>query len=146
MNPQLLMVREKVQKIVSSNFDRVELDKDGDLTFRHHSARIFVRCWTPADDGPIYINLMSPLLLQVKASPELFEHLALHADDKIFGHLHAKQFDDGVTVFISHSLLGDYLDEEELTRACIAVLVSADELDDDLKSQFGGIRFHEDES
>jgi hypothetical protein len=43
----------------------------------------------------------------------------------------------------SHSLLGDYLDEEELGRAVGGMLFVADNLDDELEKQFGGSRFHE---
>jgi hypothetical protein len=145
MSNKLLIVRDKVQKILSSNFNRVEIDRDGDITLRHESARMFVRCWAKEeDDAPVIVAVESPLLLRVKPTPELFKHIALHSDDYVFGHLSAREGDDGVLVLFSYNLLGDYLDEEELLRACFGVLGTANDLDDELQSKFGGERFHED--
>jgi hypothetical protein len=90
------------------------------------------------------VNLWIPLLLEVKETPEVFEHIALHADDYIFGHLNAHRTDDGLTILLNHSLLGDYLDEDELMRAAVLMVSVADDLDDELKTQFGGRRFHQD--
>ena len=143
MNPNLLVVQSKVQKILSNEFNHVEIDKDGDFTFRHESARVFVRVWTPADDGPVYITVTCPLLFNVKPTPELFKYIALHADDYVFGHLSASETEDGIMVTLAHSLLGDYLDQDELVRGCAGVLFSGNEIDDDLKARFGGTLFHE---
>ena len=44
----------------------------------------------------------------------------------------------------SQRLLGDYLDEEELTHTVVAIAGTADILDDELQAKFGGKRFHED--
>lgn len=49
----------------------------------------------------------------------------------------------GRAIFFTHSLLGDYLDEDELVRAVTGMLVVADEIDDELEKQFGGRRFHD---
>ena len=59
----------------------------------------------------------------MKEAPSVFEYIALHADDYIFGHLNATRTDDGLRIGLSHCLLGDYLDEDELIRA-VGVMVS----------------------
>jgi hypothetical protein len=41
---------------------------------------------------------------------------------------------------MKHTLLGDYLDEEELHWALYQLLNTADKLDDELKQKFGGKR------
>ena len=43
-------------------------------------------------------------------------------------------------LLMSHTLLGDYLDEAELSGALFAMLGTADKLDDELKEKFGGKR------
>ena len=63
-----------------------------------------------------WVTLEVPLLLGVKETPQVFEHIALHADDYIFGHLNATRTDDGLLIRMSHALLGDYLDEENFPR------------------------------
>ena len=134
-------VKAKVQEILANKFSGVELTKDGGLTLRNESARAFIRVWENGDRA--IINVEAPLLFKVKATPELFKHVALHADDYIFGHLSAKETDDGVMVLFTHSLLGDYLDSEELASTVIGILGVGNSIDDELQKQFGGEVFHD---
>jgi hypothetical protein len=143
MPGDLTAVRGKIQQYLTQNFNNVTIDKDGDYSLRHGSSRIFVRAWTKEDVDWTVVNLEVPLLFEVKETPAVFEYIALHADDYIFGHLNARRADSGVMVYLSHSLLGDYLDEAELVQATGAMISVADNLDDELKLQFGGKRFHE---
>ncbi|MFT4089006.1 MAG: hypothetical protein QM658_17985, partial [Gordonia sp. (in: high G+C Gram-positive bacteria)] len=48
-------------------------------------------------------------------------------------------------VSLKHNLLGDFLDPEELMSAVYGLAFVADDVDDELKAKFGGLRFHEDE-
>jgi hypothetical protein len=143
MAGDVAMVRGKVQHFLTENFSDVNIDKNGDFSLRHGSARIFVRTLTREQADFTWISLDMPLLLDVKETPQVFEHVALHADDFMFGHLNAVRTDDGLRIFLSHALLGDYLDEQELVRAVGAMLSTGEDLDDKLQIQFGGKRFHE---
>lgn len=136
--------RGKVQQYLTNNFGDVNIDKDGDFSLPHGSTRIFVRTQTADDAEFTWITLDVPMLRDVKETPQVFEYVALHADQYVFGHLNAARTDDGLMIFLSHTLLGDYLDEQELLHAVGAMLGTADKLDDDLKTQFGGTRFRED--
>jgi hypothetical protein len=144
MPGDLATVRGKVQQFLTQNFGNVNIDRDGDFSLRHGSARVFVRTLTREEVDFTWISLDIPLLSGVKETPEVFEYIALHADDYMFGHLNAVRTDDGLRIFVSHALLGDYLDEQELLKAVGAMLGTAEDLDDELKAQFGGTRFHED--
>lgn len=134
--------RAKVQQYLTRNFDNVNIDEDSDLSIRHGSTRIFIRVVTHDDVDWTVVQLEIPLLLHVKETPSVFEHVALHADDYMFGHLSVGRTDEGLMILFSHALLGDYLDEEELCRAVGTMLSIADDLDDELATQFGGERFH----
>jgi hypothetical protein len=46
-----------------------------------------------------------------------------------------------VGLLMSHTLLGDYLDEKELETAMWGVLGAADTWDDELQQKFGGKRW-----
>ena len=138
------LVKEKVQNILVNNFNGVELTKQGGFTLRHESARAFVKVWAPDESERTFVSIEVPLLFNVKPTPQLFEHIALHADDHVFGHLSASQGDEGILVMFSHSLLGDYLDSEELTSAIYSVLGSGNHLDNELQAQFGGEVYHDD--
>jgi hypothetical protein len=140
---EILVLKDKVQRYLSELVGTVEIDRDGDFTLRHGSSRVFVRCAELKGDRT-YVAITVPLLFGCQASPELFRHVATHADDWVFGHLSAHEGDDGVAVFFTHRLLGDYLDPEELKSAVGGVAATADDLDNELQGQFGGRRFHED--
>ena len=145
MSRNLTMVKDKVQRFLIDSFGRIEVLEDGGFSMRHGSAQMFIRCWShDEDDAPVLVRIDCPVLFGAKDTPALFEYIALHADDRVFGHLHAERTDDGVMVLNTHTLLGDFLDQEELERACIIVAIAADELDDELQGRFGGERFHED--
>jgi hypothetical protein len=136
-------VRSKVQQYLTQNFSDVSIDKDGDYSLRNGSARVFVRTLTHEKANFTWVRLDVPVLRHVKETPQVFEYVALHADDYMFGHLNAVRTDDGLLIILGHELLGDYLDEQELVKAVVAILGTADNLDDELKAQFGGDRFHE---
>jgi hypothetical protein len=144
MAADLEATKKKVQQYLTNNFGDVNIDKDSNFSLRHGSTRIIVRTQARDDPDFTWVKLDVPVLLGVKETPQVFEHIALHADDYMFGHLNAMRGDDGLIIVISHCLLGDYLDEQELARAVGAMLATADSLDDELKTQFGGKRFHED--
>ncbi|MFT4186982.1 MAG: YbjN domain-containing protein [Aeromicrobium sp.] len=134
----------KVQQYLTEIFSNVQLGSDGVLSLRDGSARLFVRVNQPREDGPTFIHLTAPLLYGVNDSPALHEYIAFHADDYVFGHASLYREDDGsVNVVMTHRLLGDYLDRDELGYAVSWMLSTADDLDDELQTQFGGKRFHE---
>lgn len=143
MPGDLVSLRGKIQQYLTQNFNNVTIDRDGDYSLRSGSARIFVSARTRDEVEWTWVNLWVPVLHEVKESPEVFEYVALHADDYLFGHIHATRLDDGLAIGLRHVLLGDYLDEDELGYAVGGMLSSADELDDELKTRFGGTRFHE---
>ena len=90
------------------------------------------------------VNISSPILWSVTPTPELFEWIAREGGRYYFGHVSAADdIRDAGKVFLSmnHTLLGDYIDEEELASAMYAVLNTADQLDDELQKRFGGKRW-----
>lgn len=46
-----------------------------------------------------------------------------------------------VLLIMSHTLLGDYLDEQELRHGVMGILSAANECDDELQKKFGGKRW-----
>ena len=143
---EVLNVKDKVQRYLLDLGVRPEVTEDGGWTFRTGSARVFVRVreQTGEDSSRTLVELTAPVLFGVTPSAELWEYVALSADNWVFGHLWAaKQDEDDVTLLLSHRLLGDYLDPEELKSAVAGLAISAEEIDDQLADRFGGRRFHE---
>ena len=140
----IVETRDRVRYILTDLLGTVEVDRDGEFSFRHDSARIFVGV-RPFDEGTV-VEVRAYTNIGVPPSPELFEYVALNANAYVFGHLGA--FEDGegeIVVIFSHRLLGDYLDPEELKVAVAAVASTADEVDDEIQERFGGRLFHQED-
>jgi hypothetical protein len=140
MGANVLEIKDRVQRYLASA-TQVGLTEDGAMTFRHGSARFFIRVAEHA--GSVMIAVFCPLVFKIPPSPDVYKYVALHSDDYIFGHLSAFDTDEGVRIDLTHTLLGDYLDEEELHWAVGAMANAADDLDDKLVAQFGGHVFHQ---
>lgn len=135
-------VREKVQHFLTKQ-SRVEIDKDGDFSVQHGSARVFVRVvdW---GDGETIISIWTLVVIGATPSAELSDYIAYGTDDYIFGHLGLAKMDDGTAnILFSHRLLGDTLDEDELMHAVAGVASTTNSIDDELVARFGGRTFHQ---
>lgn len=96
-----------------------------------------------SSSGRPLIFVLAFILGDVPASADLYEYVALHADDWVFGHLCAARDDASGTLVLSlrHTLLGESLDRVELVEAVKALSATANELDDSLRRRFGGVRW-----
>lgn len=109
------------------------------------SVQLRVREWVKTTDGePQSLIVISSLILRgVTPTPKLYEWVARSGGSRWFGHVEV--YDDKepgkVLLIMSHTLLGDYLDQKELEHGMYAVLRSADEWDDQLQKEFGGKRW-----
>ncbi len=133
-------VKAKVQAILTEKAP-VSVDRDGDFSVPVGSTRVFVRVLPHPNDEATLLHIAAPVLSGVPLTPELYEYVALHTDQLIFGHLALNVEDNGGFLLVSHMLLGDYLDGDELLYGVFGVAASADALDDDLQKRFGGKRF-----
>lgn len=142
-NTRLLEVKDRVWRYLADLVGAVQLTPDGMFSFPAESTQVFIRCLAWGTDSTL-VGIDCPVLLDCPASPELYEHVATH-NSYHFGHLAIVPGEDGkVLVLFTHTLLGDYLDPEELKVAVVGVAGTAKDLDDELKAKFGGRRFHED--
>ena len=139
----------KVQRILTGPMGlRISLQGNTmTVTFTDVSTRVnvTVQDWGTDKNGDpqTLVQLSCPILWEVDPTPALFEWIARQGGNFYFGHVTA--YDDStspgkVFLLFSHTLLGDYLDEEELSSAMWGVLTTADKLDDELKQKFGGKR------
>lgn len=140
----LAAIKERVRRILIDRLGSVEEDRDGDFTVRSGSARCFIRV-SPRDEQFALVRVWALVASDVPASPEFFEFVARRSDSFYFGHLGVIEAEETklLTLVMSHTLLGDFLDAEELMFAVVGVVSSADELDDQVVADFGGRKFHE---
>jgi hypothetical protein len=137
-------VKERVQTFLTS-LGPVQIDSDGDYVLMAGSTRTYVRIVAHNNNEATIVSVFAPILYDVPLTPELYKYVALHANDYIFGHLSLREDDGGMTgrVTMTHKLLGDYLDKEELFYAAFGIAGVADEIDDEMKTLFGGRRLVE---
>lgn len=139
----------KVQRLLTGPMGlRISMQGESvSVSFTDVSTRVnlSVQEWGTNKDGDpaSLVRLSCPILWEVDPSPGLFEWIAKEGGNFFFGHVsaHDDQSSPGkLFLMMSHTLLGDYLDEEELSSTLYAMLGSADKLDDELKGKFGGKR------
>jgi hypothetical protein len=134
--------RARLQDMLTEMLERIEVDKYGSFTFPAESARVFIKVH-PFGQERTLVNVFAHTNIDVPASEELFRYIALHSNMWVFGHLGASERDDKVLVTLSHRLLGEHLQLEELKAAAFSVAFTADEIDDEIKERFGGRLFPE---
>ena len=141
----------KVQRILTGPM-KLSVSVSADrfvVRFEEASTSVMLRVqeWgTDADgDAQSLVIISSPILLNAKASPELYEWVARNGGSRWFGHVEVYDGSEPecVNLIMSHTLLGDYLDEKELEHGMYGVLSAADSWDDELQPQFGGSRHFE---
>ena len=140
----------KVQRILTGPM-KLRIDLDGErigVRFTDTSTQVNVRVidWGKGKDGEprTLVRVTSPVLREVKATPELYRDILSLERRMWFGHIEVD--DDAnhpgmVYLTMCHTLLGDYLDEAELGTALFGVLNAADGMDEDMQKKFGGKRW-----
>lgn len=125
---------------------RATLEDSGALSVGHGSARCFINVWSPRPDDEnvaAIIQLSILLLSDITESPDVYQYIAFHADDYIFGHLSLGRDDFGkVNIYMTHHFLGGAVTQEGFSRALLSMLSTATDLDDQLQAEFGGSVFH----
>jgi hypothetical protein len=140
----------KVQRLLTGPMN-LKIQLQGDLigvVFTDVSTQIHIRIldWGKNKDGEprSLVRISAPLLRGVAPAAALYEYLAREAPRLWFGNIACWDDEEEkgkLALTLGHTLLGDYLDEEELRSAMYGVLNSADELDDKLQARFGGKRW-----
>ncbi len=136
-------VTAKVQRILAKNWT-TQLNPDGSFFLRFESTGCTVSC-EELGETSVVVRLSAPILFDVPVSNDLFRWVATEGASYYFGNAHLYLSEDEMTahLFFSQSILGDYLDEQELNGAVVAVGFTADRLDDELLPRFGGRRTYD---
>ena len=150
----LLVVRDKVTRFAKEVFNVVMIDDDGDLVIPYESTKIFIRTferevaaeneefWNENQLSRTAVYVWAPTIFDVKPSNELYKWVATEGTDFFYGHCKVSPFGENgnVQVIFEITLAGDTIDPGELKQALLAVAMTADDLDDQLKAKFGGKR------
>lgn len=133
----------KIQRMLTEEGLYVRLIEDG-VVVPYESTAVFIRV-LPQESRTL-VRFTAPILLEAPDSPELTRWVATAGQSYFFGASNLEVRDDGkVNVILDHTLLGDFLDREELHAVIGAMANTANDLDDELKVKFGGRRLMEED-
>ena len=132
------LVRNKIQQILMDQELMVTLLPDGfQVPFDTTAVNISVL----EQETRTLVMMFVPVLREVPPSPELFKYIAIEGQQYFFGNLrYVPDVDQGLVSF-EQTLLGDYLDADELMASLAALASTGNELDEELQKRFGGKRF-----
>ncbi|WP_442934479.1 T3SS (YopN, CesT) and YbjN peptide-binding chaperone 1 [Micromonospora sp. CPCC 205546] len=131
-------VRTVLAGLLGVTTDQLRVDADGDVGIRAGSAMIFVR----AQDDPPLVDVFSPLLTGVDPTESLYRRLSDLTNGLVVGRVYCT----GDTVWASVPVFGQDFAPTHLLLALRAMIALADDLDDQLRQEFGGSRFFGPES
>ena len=132
-------LKEKVQRILAANW-QVELSRGGGFFVRGESTGCYIECYDSEKTDWTYVHFYSFVLLDVPITDEFLRYVA--SSEMSFGGfiVNFSESGDKGDLLLTHTILGNYLDTEELNLAIASVFYTADDLDDDLQDRFGGQR------
>jgi len=141
-------IKGKVQRMLTEELGTVKIDRDGDFIITHESAVVFVAVFAINDkeDSDIVIRCTSPMVKDAPLTSELTKWIAIEGQNFSFGSCSLNPNDDGTTawIYFRYAIVGNDLDSNELISAVYRTVFTANQLDDELKSKFGGKLFTED--
>jgi len=128
-------VQAQVREFLAT-FDDVTKHEDGSCSLSYGSAEVTVTV-DVFDEDQAVVKVRAEAVTGATSSPELFHHIATTSTE--IGHLRAVEQPGGtVTILLSHSLLGEFLNPAELRMTIVALALVADQVDDGLAERFGG--------
>ena len=89
------------------------------------------------------VNLSSPILFEVPLTAALYEEVARRTGKFRFGSICLREEEGKGNLFFEGAVVGDTLDEDELLFPLMAIVTTADQLDDEWRPRFGGRRLQE---
>jgi hypothetical protein len=145
-------VRYKVQKILGKRWNvslgnRPQTMGDYILNFESTQLNVMIDERSFGGNDSVVVRFSAPILYGVQLTPELYEWVSTQGSSYDFGCVRVVPIESETgdpanegNLWFNHTILGDYLDPQELHWAVAAVGFTADSLDDELKPMFGGKR------
>jgi hypothetical protein len=136
------VTRARVENMLAAIVGPVTTDQDGDFVIQGTNTRTYVR--VVRQENLVLIRLFSWPNADVPRSPELYRWVATHPAG--FGRISIVERDgtEEVDILVSHDLLGNTLDTDELGMALAGVNDVAEHSASEVSERFGGRMVFED--
>jgi len=129
---------EKIAPWISEVFGEfVMAHEDRPVFGVHIGSALTIVSVDPWGDDDAVITTRSYVVTQIELTPDLLRFLLEQNDRMRFG---AFGIDGDGDVFFEHAIVGSSCDKNELKASTIAVAVTADKYDDEIRSRWGGQR------
>lgn len=135
----LKQVQSKVQSILTTELGSVRVAADNQIRINYESTLVTVAVEDYGKDETIVV-LTAIVTTETKESPALYKYLNDTNSALRFGSLQYLREKPSVLI-LQYTILGDFLDPEELLNALRVVVMVADKFDDEIVGKFGGKRF-----
>lgn len=138
MGSRLRDVQVKVQNYISQELDNITVDSDGVIEFLFGSTKATIK--VVEEMGDVVVEVFSPVIFEPKKKDGLLEALNRL---NLIGPVTWGYIDSGPTdaVIAKYTVLGEYLDLDELRYAINLVINAADSVDESLAKDFQAKRY-----
>ena len=134
-------VRSIVQQWLAEEFVGVMIGKPGVCDYELAIGSTFLRVTVSEFiEESVVISVVAPMLWDVPITDEFKQYVLETSGQFVFGGFHYFEDDGGANLVFQHSILGQYVDKEELINSVYVVGSTADGVGADLQVQFGGRR------
>jgi hypothetical protein len=132
-------VHDKTRDFLQTLFGEVAVKSIGDsFVLQEGSTFVYVRV-LPVGETKTVVEVFSYVVVGVTLTAELLKFLLVHNLKLILGAFGVSVEPDGKGIIIlSHSILGNSMDREELYGSVSAIARVADEIDEQIVAMFGG--------
>ncbi len=139
-------VTAKIQRLLANRFGSVRVDKDGNFVVTWESAVVFIRAQTWGEDQAV-LSIRCPLVVDAPMSDALCRWVAVEGQHFVLGRTRLNPNKDSNTawIYFENTILADDLDESELMESLDAVVITSNQLDNELQQKFGGQLFGSDD-
>jgi hypothetical protein len=136
----LATLKTTISKYLQESFGGFLRDQNDNFVLQAGSARIIV---VPMEwfEGQTLVKVVALVNKDGGPAEALAQYLIAENLKLIFGKFSLEPL--AKMVFYEHTLLGDFLNRKELEVAVNAIASTADKYDDEIKAQFGGLKFGE---
>ena len=132
-------VYEKTRDLLHTLFGEVNVRQiDDTFTMQEGSTFVYARTF-PIGEKKAGVEVFSYVVVDVEVTEDLMRYLLTYNLKLILGGFGLAIGEDGrASVLLTHTILGDAMDREELYASVSAIARVADDLDDQIVSAFGG--------
>lgn len=132
-------VQSKVQSILTTELGSVRVAADNEIKINYESTMVTIAVEDYGNNETVVV-ITAIVTSETKETPALYKFLNDTNVNLRFGSLQYLPRNPSIMI-LQYTILGDFLDPDELLNAVRAVVLIADKLDDEIVKVFGGKRF-----